>query len=192
MKKLLSLLIAAVFLPMLCACGTPAVDSPSLPQDSQEGKRPERVITASSLISLEEAEGILQTKLEVMEMDKEIPGGKLQCVYANDEIMLQIFITQDALMSGLNLEYGGAENTFNELVKFQREDSPEYIFEAGDLGEEAYFMDLAENNRWSLHILQRGCIISLHLDGTEEKDCVWEKLEEAGRLGAKNLAAAVN
>ena len=195
MRKRISLLIVTAFLFILCACGAfvGEGESPaSTPLDSREEKAPEEVILASSLISLGEAEGILETKLEALEIDKEMPGGKLQCVYSNDKIMLQIFITQNALMTELNLEYGGAKNTFNELVKFQKEESSDYIFEVGNIGEEAYFMDLAETNRWSLHILRSDHMITLHLDGDEEKEYIWEKLEEAGKLSVQNLDVSAN
>lgn len=188
MKNKLFLVAIAVLLLMLCACGESAKndgqsDSTS---DAQKGKAPKEIIMASSLISQDEAENILGTSITTAQPDKEIPPGAIQCVYSSDDIMLQVSITQDDLLSGLNLEFGGAENIFRELVDYQKLDSPDYIFAAENIGDEAYIIDLAETNRWSIHILQDGYLIAIHLSGGE-KEWVWEKLKEAGKLAVKNL-----
>ncbi len=175
MKKKLFLICAAILLLGLFACSEPPAN---------EGND---VILPSSLISLDEAEEVFEEEFKAIEIDNEMPGGALNCVYDSGDNLFQIFIRQDALMTGLNKEFGGAENYFNELVNFQKEDSPDFIIEVENLGDEAYYMDLAETNHWSLHIIKSGYVVELFLDGSGTNDWKLDMLKDAGELAVKNL-----
>ncbi len=195
MKKGLLSIIGTMLLGLVAACSSSdGSDKNSAAESSKpkkEAKLSKDVIAASSIISLQEAEEVLQMKLEALEIDQKMPAGKMKCVYGAGSVNFQVFITQDALMTGLNLKYGGAKNSFYELVKFQKKDSPNHIFEVKNLGEEAWFMDLAETNQWSLHILQSGYLIMLQLDGFGDKEQTWQKLKDAGELAVKKLLERV-
>lgn len=190
MKKKISILLIVLLIFALSACGgTPPKekDSASKPGDSANKESSADLILPSSLISLDDASKILAAEMKIIELDKEMPGGALHCVYDSGSNLFQVFIRQDALMKGQNKEIGGAENYFKEMVKYQKESSPKFITAVENLGEEAYFMDLAETNRWSLHILESGYLVELFLDGDGAKDWKLDLLNKAGELAIKNL-----
>lgn len=171
-----SVLLVVVIVLALCGCGKQQTENP-----------PPEIIQASSLISLEAAMDILGTTLVVFQPDKEIPPGAIQCVYDSEDVMLTFSITQDALLSGLNLEYGGAKNGFQELVKYQKEDAPEDILPAKGIGDEAYFIDLAHTDQWSLHFLRKDHFVSIHLFGPGDKEWTIGKLSKLGKVADENL-----
>lgn len=190
MKKKISILLIVLLIFGLTACGgTPPKekDSALKPGDSASKESSANLILPSSLISLDDASKILAAEMKIIELDKEMPGGALHCVYDSGSNLFQIFIRQDALMTGQNKEFGGAENYFKEMVKYQKESSPKFIAAVENLGDQAYFMDLAETNRWSLHILESGYLVELFLDGDGAKDWKLDLLNKAGELAIKNL-----
>ena len=160
----------------LCACGK---------EQGNEG--PGKVILASSLISLEEGRDITGVEFELIQADKEIPPGASQCAYSSDDMFLIITVTQDALMSESGLKHGGVKKYFQELTSFQQEDAPEDILPAKGFGDEAYYIDLAHTNKWTLYILQNKYMIAIHLSGNPDKDWTIEKLAQLGRLALDNL-----
>ncbi|MGI6751578.1 MAG: hypothetical protein ACOX4U_03045 [Anaerovoracaceae bacterium] len=190
MRKKFLLICAIMLISGLFACGNPTANEAtdaSKSSDPAGEQVPADIIQPSSLISLNEAGEILKTELKAIEVDNEMPGGALNCVYDSEDNLLQIFIRQNSLMKGLNKEFGGTENYFNGMVSFQKEESPDFILEIENLGDEAYYMDLAETNRWSLHILKSGYVVELYLDGNGTKDWKLDILKEAGELAIKNL-----
>lgn len=177
MKRTISLVVIATIMLILCACGK-----------QQETEQPTAAILASSLISREEGEAILEVALEVTQPDREIPPGASQCAYSTDDDMfLIITVTQNALLSEQHLKFGGAKNIFRELIDFQKEDAPEDMLPAKGIGEEAYYIDLAHTNQWTLHILQSDLMIAVHLSGHGDKDWIIEKLGQLGSLAVGNL-----
>lgn len=151
---------------------------------------------ASKLLSRDEAEAILGVELETIEMDKEIPPGAIQCLYESQDYSLNFNILQDALRSETGLKYGSsAREVFHILVDFQKEESPEgaSITLVEDLGDEAYFMDLAEADNWSLHILEGdyNMTISLFSYGNEDNNWIMGKLRESGQQMVTNLRSII-
>ena len=184
-RKFICILLV-IFILGLVACGAPADSEKDSSIDSADGDTP-AIITATSLVSIHEAEMLLGSGTTLSQDDKEVPPGTMQCVYESGDVMLVVGVTQDALISGLNLENGGAANMFKELIEFQKADAPQDMFEVSGFAGQAYIIDLAQIDHWSLHALQDGYLVAVHAYGIHDKDETWALLEAAGKIALENL-----
>ncbi len=186
--RVLSVLVAVLFVLAPAACGaspegpseepgskssvgTAATTIPPAPQVEP----PADVIEPASLISKDEAEGILGKSLDTVETLEQERVGLKQCLYGSGDDLFQIGFTQQAMMPA------GQTQTPEDLYRAIVENFEDAV-EVEGIGDEAYLATPG------LHILYDGYYIVIALGNLSDENNR-EKLKEAGTLAVANLRA---